>query len=41
MVGLGWDPKLKDKTGHMAKNMADVASWNSRGDITDMNEFKM
>ena len=39
MIDLGWDPKLADKTGHTAKNMADVASWNGRGDITDM--FKM
>ena len=33
-MSKGWNPMLKDKTGLTVKNMADVALWNKRGDIT-------
>jgi len=33
-MSKGWNMMLKDKTGLSPKNMADVALWNGRGDIT-------
>jgi len=33
-LSKGWNPALKDKTGLSVKDMADVALWNNRGDIT-------
>lgn len=39
MMEAGWDPKLGDNTGLTPKDMADAASWQGRGDITEL--FKM
>ena len=39
MMDAGWDPKLGDDTGLTPKEMADMASWNDKGDITEL--FKM
>ena len=34
LMGAGWSTTLKDNTGLTPKDMADVALWNERGDIT-------
>ena len=36
MMKAGWDPNLKDNTGLAAKDMADMANWQGRGDITKL-----